>query len=277
MDQPYPVFASSAPPLSAALIVAHPAHELRVFGWMSRMHPLVEVLTTGSRSGVSAGRLARTGELIEAAGGERGGLFGEVLDRDFYALVMRGDAGPFQGWIEVMAQDLVRRGVELVVTDGWQGYSPAHDLTHLMARLAAGRAAGRLGRPVRVVEYAPAPRELAPLKSAGPQILELTLAPGEVAAKRAAIETYPDIAQEAAEIFALEGQGCLRVERLFEPAPFATLLEPGARAPFYERAGEERVRSGLYRTVLREGHLAAVAQALLAQDSAGFAALEEVA
>lgn len=277
MNQPYPVFAPGAPGVSAALIVAHPAHELRVFGWMGRMRPLVQVLTTGSRSGLSAERLARTGALIDQAGSERGAPFGAVLDRDFYALVMQGDGGPFQDWVGVMAEDLVRRGVELVLTDGWQGYSPAHDLVHLMARLAAARAADRLGRTVRVLEYAAAPRELAPLKADAAPVEELMLSSEEVAAKRAAVETYPDIAQEAAEIFALEGRGCLEVERFFDPAPLGVLLAPEPGAPFYERAGEERVRAGLYRAVLRGSHVAAVARALLAGHPVEAARLEGVA
>jgi hypothetical protein len=259
------------------LVVAHPALELRLFGWLGRARPLVQVLTTGSRSGGSAERLARTGELVAAAGARRGRLFGALLDRDFYALVMSGDPGPLHDCVEVIAQDLSERRIEVMVTDAWQGYSPAHDLTHLMARLAAGRAGERLGRPVRVLEYAAAPRQLTPLKAESEEAFAITLEPQEVAAKRAAVETYPDIAQEAAEILTLEGEGCLEVERLFRPAPLGALLRPEAEPPYYECAGEERVRSGLYRTVLRQSHVAAIARALAASDTAAEPGLLEAA
>jgi hypothetical protein len=277
MQSIYPVFSPGAPPASAALVIAHPAHELRVLGWMGRARPLVQVLTTGSRGGASAERLARTGALVDAAGAERGAVFGAVLDRDFYALVMRGDAAPLMAWTEAMITDLVRRGVELVVTDAWQGYSAAHDLVHLMARLAARGAAERLGRAVQVVEYAAAPTALTPLKGPIGEAFAIRLAPQELASKRAAVAAYPDITAEAAEIFALEGAACLDVEQFFAPAPLPALLAGDLGPPFYERAGEARVRAGLYDAVLRQSHVMAIGADLMARWTAGAEALEGAA
>jgi hypothetical protein len=274
MSQPYPFFAADAP-VATALVVAHPAHELRLFGWLGRARPLVEVLTTGSRSADSTERLRRTGELVDAAGGRRGRLFGAVLDREFYALLMSGEGGPFELWTETLARDFVEHEVAVVVTDAWQGYSPAHDLAHLMARLAAARAAERLGRPVRMLEYAAVPCELAPLKAESEAAFEIVLDAAEAAAKQAAVQAYPDIAQEAAEIFALEGDGCLEKEIFFRPAPLGALLRPEAEPPFYERAGEARVRAGLYRRVLRRSHVLAIARALAAPEPMAAGRLRE--
>ena len=58
--------------------------------------------------------------------------------------------------------DFVRREIDLVVMDAWQYYNVAHDLTHLMARMAAERASAQLGRRIPVVDYPTVPDELAP-------------------------------------------------------------------------------------------------------------------
>ncbi|HEX8245140.1 MAG TPA: hypothetical protein VF541_16635, partial [Longimicrobium sp.] len=50
---------ATLPAGTPALVVAHPGHELRVYGWMERARPLVFVLTDGSGSG-SEGRLEST-------------------------------------------------------------------------------------------------------------------------------------------------------------------------------------------------------------------------
>jgi len=257
----YPAFSSSA------LVIAHPAHELRVLGWMGRARPLVSVLTSGSRSGDGRRRLERTAELVAAAGARRGALFGAVLDRDLYHAVMSAETDRFELWIETLARDFVRHKVELVVADGWQGYSAAHDLTHLMARLAAVRAARLLGRPVRVVEYVVAPLALTPLCAEPKRAFDIRLDAAEMAAKAAAVIDYPDIAEETAEIGLLEGEERAALERFFVPAPLGVLLRPREQLAHYERIGEQRVADGVYGAVLREAHLAAVIRALIAMSA----------
>lgn len=255
----------SPPSVSSALVTAHPAHELRVLGWLGRARPLVSVLTTGSRNGVALDRLERTAEIVAAAGGRRGSLFGAARDRDLYAAILEGDAAGFQDWIAQLCEDFVRQGVDLVVADAWQGYSPAHDLAHLIARLAAARAGGILGRQVRVVEYEVVPQAIAPLHPEAWPAFSLTLDPTEAAAKRAAVASYPDIVQETAEIAGIEGAAGLLEERFFVPAPFDGLLGRPAGRAYYERAGEDRVARGLYQTVLRERHVTSLARALIAE------------
>ncbi|TIU68722.1 MAG: hypothetical protein E5W25_11970, partial [Mesorhizobium sp.] len=51
----------------AALVVAHPGHELRVHHWMETAKPLVLVLTDGSGH-LGVGRLDRTAEVLAGAG-----------------------------------------------------------------------------------------------------------------------------------------------------------------------------------------------------------------
>src|ERR1700742_4299674 len=68
----------------AALIVAHPGHELRLHGWMSLARPCVYVLTDGSgHSGQS--RLAATTQLLSTIRAESGCIYGRFTDAEFYA------------------------------------------------------------------------------------------------------------------------------------------------------------------------------------------------
>ncbi|MGE0128099.1 MAG: hypothetical protein AB7U82_08465 [Blastocatellales bacterium] len=75
--------AMAVPNARAALVVAHPSHELRVHGWLETARPLVFVLTDGSgRSGKS--RLDWTTQVLERAGVERGRVYGRLTDLEEY-------------------------------------------------------------------------------------------------------------------------------------------------------------------------------------------------
>src|SRR5690348_480507 len=63
----------------AALVVAHPGHELRVHGWMELAHPIVSVLTDGSgHTGQS--RLSSTTSLLAQSGARPGSMYGRFRD-----------------------------------------------------------------------------------------------------------------------------------------------------------------------------------------------------
>jgi hypothetical protein len=75
----------------AALVVAHPGHELRVHHWLERARPLVLVLTDGSGH-TEHSRLQRTTALLERAGATPGRIYGRLSDRDLYRAILSGDA-----------------------------------------------------------------------------------------------------------------------------------------------------------------------------------------
>src|SRR4029077_12021317 len=64
---------------SAALVVAHPGHELRVHGWLERHRPVVFVLTDGSGSTASS-RLHSTQRILLRAEARQGSIFGRFSD-----------------------------------------------------------------------------------------------------------------------------------------------------------------------------------------------------
>jgi hypothetical protein len=63
----------------AALVVAHPSHELRLHGWLEQARPYVCILTDGGgRAGEP--RLARTTEVLFRAGARHGAIYGRLSD-----------------------------------------------------------------------------------------------------------------------------------------------------------------------------------------------------
>jgi len=252
----------------SALVVAHPGHELRLYGWVRRERPRLSILTTGSRSGRSDLRLQASRSLAQSTGSKIGPLFGAIVDRDFYDLVLAGEENVFHEWTTTLREQFCTDHTRLVVVDGWQMYNVAHDLVHVMARVAAFEASQRLGSSIECLEYSVVPDALTTQVGVGPAILDLKLEDAVFEQKAAAASDYPDIEVDLDEVIRYEGVNALRHEVLRNPPPVESLLRPTAVVPFYERFGEERVSVGLYREVLRWQHMRPLVKALLDRNKA---------
>ena len=135
----------------AALVIAHPGHELRVHGWVELARPLAFVLTDGSgHTGQS--RLTSTSRLLERAGAARGGIYGRLTDRALYAAILGGDVDLVAGLAGELAQALVDGEIDYVVGDALEGYNPGHDLCRVIID-AAAELAGRAGQRVACLDF----------------------------------------------------------------------------------------------------------------------------
>lgn len=90
----------------AALVIAHPSHELRVHGWMQKARPRVFVLTDGSGREAQP-QLASTTKTLEDVGAQTGSVYGRVSDRDIYNAFLRRDFSFFIGLAEELAERLL--------------------------------------------------------------------------------------------------------------------------------------------------------------------------
>ncbi|HEY0730169.1 MAG TPA: hypothetical protein VGD38_18935 [Pyrinomonadaceae bacterium] len=123
----------------AALVVAHPSHELRVHGWLEQARPYVCILTDGAgRSGEP--RLSRTSEVLARVGATQGVIYGRLTDLEVYAAILRGDSELFAGLVEELAQAFVTEQIDYVAGDAAEGYSVAHDICRVMIGAAVERA-----------------------------------------------------------------------------------------------------------------------------------------
>lgn len=126
------------PPLldsRAALVVAHPSHELRVHGWLQLVRPQVIVLTDGSgRSGQP--RLPSTTRVLSQVGAEPGPIFGRITDLELYGAILSHNYDLFIKLSDELADFLIREEIEYVAGDAAEGYSSAHDICRLVINAA---------------------------------------------------------------------------------------------------------------------------------------------
>ena len=241
--------------MTTALVVAHPGHELRLSAWVRRTRPTVFVMARGSRSGRSEARIGASRAVVETLGARTGEPFGAACDVDLYAAVMSRDPAPFLALADSLRDAFA--DIDTVVADGWQNYNPVHDLTHLIARVAAAEAGARfLDYPVVLGDLAHAP--------AGPMAEFVDLSTDELSEKHALIARYPEIAEDVAGLTAAAGDAAFARETLHHPLPLADLL-PTAAPPWYETWGDGRVAAGVYAECLRWSHMAPIVAALSAR------------
>ena len=82
----------------AALVVAHPSHELRVHGWLQTTRPCIFVLTDGSgRAGEP--RLHSTTKVLSDVGARPGSVYGRSRDVDVYEALL--DKSKYEGLKEL--------------------------------------------------------------------------------------------------------------------------------------------------------------------------------
>lgn len=234
--------------LRAALVVAHPGHELRLHGWLEAARPGVFVLTDGAgRTGRS--RLPFTSRILGRAGATPGPIFGRFTDPEIYAAVLAGRLDVFTALARELAAALA--DVDYVVGDAAEGYNPAHDLCRLVVDAAVALAQ----RPILSFDFplvGPPDRQLAGR-------VRLVLDDAAFARKLDAACAYDGLGGEVAQALSESGHDAFRVEALDPSVPGGEWAEP----PYYERYGEQQVARGAYARVLRyQDHVRPIAEAL---------------
>jgi AcrR family transcriptional regulator len=246
-------------PRRAALVVAHPGHELRVHRWLELTRPVVFVLTDGSGNhGVS--RLASTTALLDRAGATPGSIYGRLSDRELYRAILGGDLDLFTSLADELAQGLA--GVDIVAGDAVEGYNPGHDVCRLLLNAAVLHLAAE-GRRIANFDFplVGVPDDCPPGDRG--EALRLELDEESLHRKLEAARTYPELAGEVEAALAAHGSDRFRVECL-RPVRYGMDIAPlFSHPPFYETYGEKRVALGLYGQVIRyQSHLAPLAAGL---------------
>ena len=246
----------------AALVVAHPGHELRVHGWMELAHPLVCVLTDGSGR-VGQSRLESTTRLLSHSGGRPGSIYGRFKDAEIYAAILDNNAGLFIALAQELCELLVRDSVEYVVGDAIEGYNPIHDLCRSVINAAV-----RLANSVRPAQVANFDFLVVGQPDSGPgepraQDVWLRLDDSALARKLAAAQLYLELRDDVSKMTSEAGGAALQFETL---RPVVDTVHGGdhiQEPPFYERYGEKQVAQGYYQRVIRyREHILPIADAL---------------
>ena len=250
----------------AALIVAHPGHELMVHAWMERHRPLYCCLTDGS-GGTSTSRLESTIRLLDTLGAKRGPVFGPHPDKEIYRYLLERRVEIFVELAEQLADALIAAEVNWVAGDAAEGFNPTHDVSRFVVDGAVALVHRRTGRSIRNSDFVldSRPEDCPePLRRGA---LWLRLDDAAVERKIAAARGYPELRGEVDTALARYGKPAYALECL-RPSKTALMLERfDVDPPAYERSGATRVEQGLYREIIRYRHHVLPVHAALATAS----------
>lgn len=245
----------------AALVSAHPGHELRVYGWLEKTRPVVFILTDGSgSSGVS--RLHRTTGILSQVGAKAGGIFGRFTDAAIYTAILKGEFAVFYRLVDELCSQFNMHEIGYVLGDASEGYNPAHDLCRLVLNAAVRRSRLRSNRSISNFDFplTGPPDGSDPSKLNGAIRVELDEA--GLQRKITAARSYSELKNEIEGAIEQNGLSLLRNEYLLPVGQSRhdyVFNEP----PFYERHGEKQVAAGVYPQVLRyREHMRPIAVAL---------------
>ncbi|MEW6633327.1 MAG: hypothetical protein AB1440_20855 [Pseudomonadota bacterium] len=240
--------------LQNVLILAHPGHELRIHHWLELTKPRVYLLTDGS-GGRQSARTEYSRHIVHAAGATPGSVFGETPDAAWYEALLARDQTFFLDMFARISADLAGHREVQVVSDAVDGYNPVHDLAFVFGS-AVNALLQRTGTRRQQLSSAAVPNV------PGAVHVEIELDQAARARKKAAIEAYTPLADEARLILARDPD-CLNRERLIAQVP--DWIEP---TPEWERIGRERVAQGFYdRCITYKDNVQPIVRLLLAQSN----------
>ena len=234
----------------AALIVAHPGHELRVHHWMELARPLVLVLTDGSGR-TAQSRLSSTTRILRATGARAGSVYGRFKDAEIYAAILHGGQEALTGVMREVARILEGEGIGYVAHDAVEGYNPSHDLCAHLAGAAALLAGKMQHREVRRFDFLlTGPPDECPAQSQAGAI-RVALDDAALARKFTAAETYPELKMAVDAAIGKFGASSFATEWLRPVTETAVDLSDAGAIPFYESHGAARRAGGHYADVIR--------------------------
>jgi hypothetical protein len=250
-----------APFSSPALVVGHPGHELKMFGWIAEHHPQVHVITDGSgRQGVS--RLPSTSKFLSAMNTEPGEIFGPVSDAGVYCALLETNIQFFLDLLHALADSFIRRGVDFVAGDASEGYNPTHDICRALVNAAVELAEKATGRSIQNYEFRLTEWEQNCEDRHDSQCLHLRLGNDTLHHKLKAAADYGELREEVQRAIAARGEQYFQIECLRKVS--AVITEDAYTVkPYYESFGEKRVAEGEYVSVIRyKEHMLPILNAL---------------
>ena len=234
----------------AALVIAHPGHELRVHGWLEWARPTVFVLTDGSGHGTD-GRMASTTRVLREAGASNGSVSARFSDRELYRTILEGRAAVLTALATELAAAFVAARIAYVVADAAEGYNPGHDLCRYIVDAAVECARGGLPETFESFEIDLVAAPGAADAANGARVLCLELDDEALERKLTAARGYAEMAEEVDGAIARWGPAAFRREYLRETLPAERAQHLPGSPPYYEVHGDRRREEGTYDQVIR--------------------------
>jgi len=232
---------------NAAVVVAHPGHELVIHHYLERHRPLYFCLTDGS-GGTGQSRIASTSRLLHGVGASRGPIYGRFSDKEVYRILLDGRLDVFVDLVNELAVNLIDADIECVAGDAMEGFNPAHDLCRALVDSAADIVRARTGRVLQNYEFAV---HGDPVADPADALIRLELDERALERKIDAAMAYREVIGEVHDALDRFGRQAFAVECLRSSSASAMLEQFEITPPAYESIGESRVSEGRYREVVR--------------------------
>lgn len=244
----------------AALVIAHPGHELRVYHWLSLARPRVFILTDGSGHS-SKSRLHRTTTILDSLGARPGSIYGRLTDVEIYSAILDREIDLFVSVADELAGALVDHQIQYVVGDAIEGYNPAHDVCRLLINAAVERVR-QIGNSIDnfdvLLAYKLGDYPLSTMSEA----ISIDANEQMQSRKLQAARDYSELEVDVNRILDQEGIDALITEYL-RPVNEGSYQFPSREPPYYEIYGEKQVAAGRYQQVIRyRDHVLPIAKGL---------------
>ena len=234
----------------AALVIAHPGHELCIYGWLKSARPTVFILTDGS--GHSGGaRIERTTNILKGVGAYVGSFYGRYSDAAIYGALLKHRFDLFIRLADELAAQITNGLIECIVGDARDGYNPTHDVCRLVIDTAVEIAARATGRKIDNLQFLAGGKPNAQLHQPLAQSICLQLDETTFEQKLAAARNYPELKSELETFINAYSVESLRTEYLYRAGDDNGASTRGEAFASYEQHGEERVAQGYYSEVIR--------------------------
>jgi hypothetical protein len=253
--KPFPAFRNPA------VIVGHPGHELKVFGWISWFRPRVYVMTDGSgHRGES--RLASTARVLAPLAVDTDKIFGLISDADLYRAILSRSVSWFLAAVDLIAESFIANSIDCALADAMEGFNPAHDLCRTLVDAAVAIVNRETSRKVANYEFNLTEWERGRREHHDSRCWHFALDDDTLSEKIKAAREYNELKEEVREAIALRGTEYFRIECLREVTQPFQHWDDSAR-PDYETCGEQRVAEGAYQSVIRyDEHIVPIVAAI---------------
>ncbi|HEX7680982.1 MAG TPA: hypothetical protein VF713_22790 [Thermoanaerobaculia bacterium] len=232
---------------NAAVVVAHPGHELVVHHYLERNRPLYFCLTDGS-GGNGQSRLESTSSLLHGVNALPGSIYGRFSDKEVYRILLDGRVEVFVDLLNELAGSLIEADIQCVAGDAMEGFNPAHDLCRALIDSAVAMVRMRTGRVLQNYEFAV---HGDPVADPADALIRLELDESALERKIDAAMAYREVIGEVHDALDRFGRQAFAVECLRSSSASAMLEQFEITPPAYESIGESRVSEGRYREVVR--------------------------
>lgn len=222
----------STRPMTQVLLIAHPGHELLVYGQMATTDFRVMILTDGS-GGAGQSRIGVSHELITRLGGKSCDFFEAHTDAEIYSAILAHDVDFFGALVDRVAAELRSPGVDGLISDAVEYYNPTHDICCAIGQLAVRRVA----RGGKRLTHRVSPMTVE-ARSENQSIH--VLPPAVAARKKMDVERISGLIHDLTGILE-EGSAFFDREFLVTLDPKASLIAPPQGPVFYEAYGRRQL------------------------------------